>query len=93
MTNETRKGFQVFNHRKQPIELHYGSGVLILPPLGMIELDGDHIETPQITYLSRKRHIKIRAVQVIEVEVAKTEKKKKTKTSLKKKVKKEVVTS
>lgn len=88
MTDETGNRCQVFNRRKQPVELHCGSNVLILPSMGMIELDSDHIETPQIKYLAGKRHIKIRPVQTVETEAAKPEEKIKSKASLKNKVKK-----
>ncbi|MFN3241081.1 MAG: hypothetical protein ACE37K_06155 [Planctomycetota bacterium] len=45
------------NMRRQPVELHCHDRVLVVPPLGEVELTDEQAAVPQIAFLIRARHL------------------------------------
>ena len=53
---------RLFNRRQQPVELHCGDKVILLPPLGSVAVPADVPEIPQIEVLIRRRVLAMRPV-------------------------------
>ena len=58
------KHYQVFNNRSQPVELHCGGEVVVIPPHGQEELAGSILAAPQVLKLRE-----IGAITILEKEV------------------------
>ena len=53
----------VYNERNQPVELHLGSHVILIPPRGQDELARELIQLPQVQTLIQRKHLQILAVE------------------------------
>lgn len=53
---------RLVNRRDQPVELHFGAEVSVIPPLGTLILPAKVLETPQIEMLIRRRVLAKRPV-------------------------------
>jgi hypothetical protein len=53
---------RLVNRRDQPVELHRGTEVVVIPPLGSLVLASDLARTPQIEVLIRHRLLAMRPV-------------------------------
>ena len=56
--------YQVFNNRSQPVELHCGRQVVVIPPHGQTELDGSILAAPQVLKLCEIGAITIQEKEV-----------------------------
>jgi len=54
---------ELVNRREQPVELHYGAKVVVVPPLGSLVVASDLAQTPQIEVLIRRRLLATRLVE------------------------------
>ncbi len=56
------KLYRVFNNRSQPVELHFGQQVIVIPPNGMLELDETILAAEQVQRLHASGSITIHPV-------------------------------
>jgi hypothetical protein len=64
LSEEKTAKYLVFNHRDQPVELHCGHRVVVLPPQGQAELDEAEQASPQVQVLRQRRSVTVRPVVV-----------------------------
>ena len=63
----------ITNCRQQPIELHYGEQVVVLPPDGRLEISAEAAASAQVQALRRRRLISLRPVAVLAAEAESSE--------------------
>ncbi len=54
--------YQVFNNRSQPVELHFGQQVVVIPPNGMLELNDAALAAEQVQHLRHSGAITVHAL-------------------------------
>jgi hypothetical protein len=59
MTDPARRQHLLVNLRSQPMEIHRGVDVLVLPPRGRVELLDSDLALPQLHALLAKRQVAI----------------------------------
>src|SRR4028118_395095 len=60
----------VFNQRDQPVELHFESRVVVLPPYGQAELEAEETASPQLQAFVSQRLVSVREKESTEEEDA-----------------------
>ncbi len=59
--SETSTKVLVLNRRQQPLELHCGREVVVVPPNGAVEVPASELDAPQIRVLRARRYVVVRA--------------------------------
>lgn len=71
MSDAEAKSHIVLNPRSQPVELHIGGRIHVLPPRGRMEIDEKDLKEPQVDVLRKRRLISVRPrVQKVNVNTA-----------------------
>ena len=70
--SERQNRCRVFNDRDQPVELHLGSNLVIVPPRGQVEVELDQAvwNSPQLQTLRAQGFITVHAFESLGPEVA-----------------------
>jgi hypothetical protein len=51
--------YKIFNNRDQPVELHYGQQVVVVPPWGQVELEEAVVASRQVQALQSRGFISV----------------------------------
>lgn len=63
MSDEAPRRYRIINQRSQPVELHCGHDVVVLPPLGEAEVDETARDSPQVETLARRGLVAVHRIE------------------------------